>query len=101
MPIINKVFEKVVYSQLPNFLSLNNIHHQNQFGFQKGKSTLHPLINILNFIGHAFNNNKFVVAIFVDFKKAFDMVSHEKRLVKLERQGVIDKKLVQAKNTSF
>ena len=93
LPIISKVFEKAVYSQLSNFLSMNNILHQNQYGFQKGKSTLHPLINILNFIGHAFNNNKFVVAIFLDFKKAFDMVSHEKLLVKLERLGVIGKNL--------
>ena len=93
LPIISKVFEKAVYSQLSNFLNLNNILYQNQYGFQKGKSTLHPLINILNFIGNAFNNKEFVVAIFLDFRKAFDMVNHEKLLVKLKRLGVIGNNL--------
>ena len=89
LPIVSKIFEKAVYSQLSNFLNINNMLYQNQFGFQKGKSTLHPLVNILNYIGNAFNNNKFVVAIFLDFKKAFDMVSHEK----LKRLGVTGKNL--------
>ena len=56
-----------------------------QFRFQSGKSTVHPLIHIVDFISKAFNNNEFVIAVFLDLQKAFDLVDHEILLLKLEK----------------
>ena len=84
----SKIFEKVAYEQLFSFLSLNKILNTNQFGFQKGKSTVHALTKIMNFISEAFNDNKFVVAIFLDYQKAFDLVSHDILIKKLYKMGI-------------
>ena len=40
LPILNKVFEKVIHNQLVDFLSLHNILSKQQFGFRKKHSLL-------------------------------------------------------------
>ena len=90
LPVFSKIFEKIVYNQLFQFLHINNIINPNQFGFQPGKSTVHPLIHIVNYIAEAFNKNKFVIAVFLDLSKAFDMVSHGILLDKLRILGIGD-----------
>ena len=84
----SKIFEKVAYEQLFSFLNSNNILTNYQFGFQKGKSTVHALTHIMNYITNAFNDNKFVIACFLDYRKAFDLVSHDILLKKLEMLGI-------------
>ena len=84
----SKIFEKVAYQQLFSYLEANNILNNLQFGFQKGKSTIHALTHIMNFIAEAFNNNKFVVAIFLDYKKAFDLVNNDILIEKLKKMGI-------------
>jgi len=57
-------------------------------GFKRGKSTEHNLIHAVNYIGQAFNENKYCLGVFFDLKKAFDVCSHSILLMKLERMGV-------------
>ena len=38
LPIINKIFEKIMATRLFNFINTNNIIFNHQFGFQPGKS---------------------------------------------------------------
>ena len=90
LPVLSKVFEKVVFNQLYDYLLLNNILTPNQFGFQPGKSTLHPIIHILNYIAEAFNQNKLVVACFLDLSKAFDLINHRILIEKLKKIGLND-----------
>ena len=85
---MSKVFEKVAYNQVFNFLCENSVLDKMQFGFQPKKNTSQPLIQILNYIAEAFNENKLVVATFLDLRKAFDCVSHEIILAKLENIGI-------------
>ena len=84
----SKIFEKVAYEQLFSYLDANKILNNFQFGFQKGKSTVHALTHIMNYIAEAFNENKFVVAIFLDYKKAFDLVNHDILIKKLYKMGI-------------
>ena len=89
--VLSKVFEKVVFNQLYDYLLLNNILTPNQFGFQPGKSsTIHPIIHILNYIAEAFNQNKLVVACFLDLSKAFDLINHRILLEKLKKISLND-----------
>ena len=46
LPTFDKVFEKIMYKRIMSFLKQYNILHQNQFGFQKGKSTSHAILNL-------------------------------------------------------
>ena len=52
------------------------------------KSTSHALIQILNHISEAFNQNKFVIAVFLDLAKAFDIVNQKILLQKLRKIGI-------------
>ena len=84
----SKIFEKIAHEQLSLYLEVNKILNPNQFRFQKGRSTVHALTKIMNFLAESFNDNKFVVAVFLDYKKAFDLVSHDILLKKLEKIGI-------------
>jgi len=85
---LSKILEKMVSVKLVNHLDLNKILYKHQYGFQRGKSTEHNLIHAVNYIGQAFNENKYCLGVFFDLKKAFDVCSHSILLMKLERMGV-------------
>ena len=88
LPTLSKIFEKVAYNQVFHHLKINNILNKFQFGFQPMKSTSHALIQILNHISEAFNQNKFVIAVFLDLAKAFDIVNQKILLQKLRKIGI-------------
>ena len=59
-----------------------------QFGFLKGRSTCsHAILDLIDFVSKALNNNEYCLGIFLDVKKAYDSVSHEILLAKLENAG--------------
>ena len=58
-----------------------------QFGFQPGKFIFQPILNIVNYISSALNNNEIAVATFLDFSKAFDVVNHKILFLKLKNKG--------------
>jgi hypothetical protein len=74
---LSKILEKMVSIQLVNHLDQNKLLYDNQFGFQRGKSTEHNLIKAVNYIGESINSGKFCIGVFFDLKKAFDVVSHD------------------------
>ena len=88
LPVLSKIIEKIVANELHDYLESNDILYKFQFGFQPGKSSIHPLLHITNYIADAFNNDEVVVGIFLDFKKAFDLVDHSILLMKLEKIGI-------------
>jgi Reverse transcriptase (RNA-dependent DNA polymerase) len=85
---ISKILEKIVASKLTNHLESNNLLYKHQYGFLKGKSTEHNLIHLTNVIGEALNEDKYCIGIFLDLKKAFDVVSHPILLKKLKKLGI-------------
>ena len=95
---MSKILEKIVSIKLYHYLVNNNLLYDLQFGFQPGKSTVHPLIYITNFIANAFNNNEIVIAVFLDLKKAFDVVDPSILLKKLKKLGVNGTTLLWFKN---
>ena len=86
--VFSKILEKLVSIQLKDYLNEHNIIHPNQFGFQEGNSTIHPMIHMLNKISTAMNNNEYTVGIFCDLTKAFDMVPVDIMCKKLEKIGI-------------
>lgn len=85
---IDKIIEKCITNQLGNYLSTNNILNKCQHGFQKGKSTNTLLTKFTNDINTYLEGKKFVIAIFFDFKKAFDTLETETLLNGMEECGV-------------
>ena len=66
----------------------NKLLYHKQFGFQKQNSTEHAIIELINQITSAFDNNKFVLGVFIDLSKAFDTVNHEILLNKARHYGI-------------
>ena len=88
LPIFSKLLEKIVSEQLTRYLEFNQIIYEHQYGFQAKKSTLHPMIHLLNYLGQAKNEKLITIGVFCDLAKCFDTISHSILLRKLEKIGI-------------
>ena len=88
LPLLSKIFEKIVHNRLNNFFAKFNIISPNQYGFQKRKGTSDALSNLTEYVYKNLNANKHVVSLFIDLKKAYDTVQHDILLDKLECYGI-------------
>ena len=77
LSLLNKIFEKLLYRRLYKFLVKHNVLYKYQFGFRRGYSTTMALIEVINNIKSAIDNNKFVCGIFLDLTKAFSTVDYQ------------------------
>ena len=85
---IDKSFEKLIHSRLIEFLEGKQILYYRQFGFRKDFSTNHAILTLLESIQKALDDGQFACGIFIDLEKAFDTVSHDILLEKLNHYGI-------------
>ena len=77
LSIFSKIFEKMMYKRLVEFLEKQHILYSKQFGFRKKHSTYMPIMLLVDKLVRAMEKGEFVLGIFLDFSKAFDTVDHE------------------------
>ena len=82
------MLERIMYTQLYNYLQENKILYSKQFGFQTGHSTDHAIIQLVEQIYENFEENKYTLGVFIDLAKAFDTVDHKILLRKMEIYGI-------------
>ena len=83
-----KVFEKIVYNKVMDFISENNVLYDHQYGFRKGRSTQQAIITLVDRITKSQDIGDIVIALFIDLKKAFDTIDHRILLRKLYSYGI-------------
>ena len=85
---IDKIIEKLMHKRLIMFLEQHKILFSQQFGFRQNLSTNYALISLTETIRKALDDGDYACGIFVDLKKAFDMVDHNILIQKLQHYGI-------------
>ncbi len=88
LSIHNQIIGKLVHKHLYQFLQKYEILYKFQFGFRKDHSTSLANIEIVENIKEEIQNEKFVWGAYLDLSKAFDTISHNILLHKLEHVGI-------------
>ena len=87
LPLLSKVFERVIYNQLGKYMdtSLNKL----LCGFRKAHSTQHALFKLLQRWQNELDNSGLVVGtILMDLSKAYDCLPHDLIIAKFEAFGL-------------
>ena len=66
-----------MYNPFFNYLTLNKILVENQFGFRQGHSTYMALLKLVNDITEELDKGNCSIGIFIDLLKAFDTIDHK------------------------
>ena len=80
--------EKIIRDKIILHMESNSLFSNQQHGFRKGKSCTTQLIEVMDDWTSKIDGNDNIDVIYMDFKKAFDSVPHERLLKKLHSDGI-------------
>ena len=91
LPVLSKIIESVMHSQLMHYFSENKLFSTQQYGFRPNRSTKLAALELMDRNIDNMNKSRCPINIYVDLSKAFDSLDHNILLSKLKFYGLDDK----------
>ena len=88
LPVISKIFERIVFKHVYNFFHRHKLITCHQSGFRPNDSTVNQLAYLYHIFCEAIDIKKDIRIVFCDISKAFDRVWHKGLLYKLSTLGI-------------
>ena len=83
-----KVLESIIVDKVTKHLTDNDLLNDAQHGFRAGRSCLTNLLETLEQWTEIIDEGDAIDVAYLDFRKAFDLVSHEHLIYKLSKYGI-------------
>lgn len=93
IPVLSKIFEIILKNKLTSYLESKQLLSRVQYGFRKNRSTLSAIADFIELIVDGLDKRRTSTAVMCDLTKAFDCVSSEILIQKLEYYGIRAKEL--------
>lgn len=84
LPIMAKLFEKLLLKRMKNTITAQGTIPAHQFGFRPQHSTVEQVNRVYNVIANALEEKQYCSAVFLDIEQAFDKVWHAGLLYKIK-----------------
>jgi len=91
--LVAKLFTSLLNNRLLQWSSRYNVVSDAQFGFKPGLGTRDAIFALQGLVTRTLQRGKRLFCVFVDYRKAFDRVTHTELWFKLARAGVRGKLL--------
>ena len=85
LPVISKLFEKLLIRRIKPIIEEKGVIPSHQFGFRNKHSTIDQVHRITNIIENALEKREVCSTIFLDVAQAFDKVWHKGLIYKLKQ----------------
>lgn len=90
LPVLAKLFEKIVYKQVIGHLTSNSLIPEQQFGFRPSYTTTHLELCMKDDIKNNIRTHLDTAIVCLDIQKAFDTVDRKILVQKLKWHGIQD-----------
>ncbi len=87
LSILSKLLEKIVFKQIQDYFTINNLMDNAQHGYRGGHSTCTALVKMTDDLLMGIDKSLLSGAILLDFTSAFDLIDHKLLIDKLRCYG--------------
>ena len=93
LPVISKIFENAMHTQLMEYFTFHNLLANQQYGFRPNRSTELAALELMDRNINFMNQSLCPVNIYLDLSKAFDSLKYDILMSKLKFYGLQSKAL--------
>ena len=88
LPVLSKIFEKLVFNRLSEYLKWKIVLCVNQISFREKHSSYMALRTLVDHLSEALERGDTAIGLFLDFSKAYDTIDHHTLLQKSIHYGI-------------